>query len=71
MRVELVGIDAVAKVVDAVTSKTADYVIVIRTDDYQSRTNGDKRGFMVDVYYHEVYDEMLDEHRMEKDADFD
>ncbi|MFA6690818.1 MAG: hypothetical protein WCR98_02440 [Saccharofermentanales bacterium] len=71
MRVHLLGIDAVSKVVDAVTSKTHDYVVVIRTDSYQSHVTSDKRGFIVDVHYSEDYDEMCDEQRGYEDKKSD
>jgi hypothetical protein len=49
MTLHVVSIDALAYLIDALTTKQEGYMIVIKTDDYQSQLKADDRSFIVEV----------------------
>lgn len=50
MTLNIIGIEALAKFIDAMTNKQDYNFYVIQTDDYQSYQPSDKRSFIVNIY---------------------
>jgi hypothetical protein len=55
MTLHIVGIEALTKLLDALTTKQSHSFITVQTDDLQSHLPSDKRGFIVDIYDREDY----------------
>lgn len=53
--IEVVGIDALAHLISALTEKQNMYVIKVYTDDFQSFQTDDKRAFMVELENYDDY----------------
>lgn len=53
MKLNVYGIEALTKFLDAMTTQQADQFIVVRTDSYQAYQPSDKRGFIVELYDNE------------------
>lgn len=50
MKLNVYGIEALTKFIDAMTTQQADQFIVVRTDSYQAHQPSNKRGFIVELY---------------------
>lgn len=61
MKLNIYGIEALIKFIDAMTTQQSDQFIVVRTDSHQAYLPSNERGFIVELYdsenhYIEVWD---------------
>ncbi|NCU33152.1 MAG: hypothetical protein EOM23_09535 [Candidatus Moranbacteria bacterium] len=47
--INIVGVDALSKFIESVTTKTSRYQVIISIDDYQSRRDRDNRSYMAQL----------------------
>lgn len=50
MRLNIYGIEALTKFIDAMTTQQSHQFIVVRTDSYQAYLPSNKRGFIIELY---------------------
>ena len=49
MRIDVVGVDSVAKIIEAATNNINYYKLVVQTDDFQCQKPPHERAFIIDI----------------------
>lgn len=55
MRLNIYGVEALTKFLDALTTQQSRQFIVVRTDSHQAYLKSNERGFIVELYDNEDY----------------